>query len=165
MIANRTAIGSIFLAQGTIARMSWGERHVSGPKVKGILKTVPETGDRPKSFYRTLQKVYRAPEDQGELNMHRIVVTVLWRLRPFFPKRDLPYLKSPYFSAKSYYLHRISSMNPLFSPRRKLGANVTRNESPQIGACLILSEKRFCRTPKRSIEPPFGFQKGAMERQ
>ena len=65
---------------------------------------------------------------QGESNLHQIVVTILCRLGPPFPQGELALLRywktppsPPPFCGKSYYLYRISCMNPLFSPTRKLG--------------------------------------------
>ena len=63
-------------------------------------------------------------ENQRESNMHRIVVTILCRLYPPFPKGNWPFSATgkPPFLWKSYYFYRISCMNPLFSPTGKLGA-------------------------------------------
>ena len=38
------------------------------------------------------------------------------------------------------YLHRISSMYPLFSQQGNGGQNVTRHGGPRIGVCFILSD-------------------------
>ena len=66
-----------------------------------------------------------ANQDQGESNMHQIVVTVSCRLCPPFPGQELPFSgtgKMPCFYGKSYSFYRVSCMNPLFSPTGKLGA-------------------------------------------
>ena len=41
---------------------------------------------------------------------------------------------------KSYYFYRMSTRNPRFPLPGSSGQNVTQNDSPRIGACLVLSE-------------------------
>ena len=74
---------------------------------------------------RTAQSGSLGSDSQGESSLHQTVVTILCRL-PLrgigpFPVPEPPPFPPP-FCGKSYYFYRISCMNPLFSPTRKLGA-------------------------------------------
>ena len=56
--------------------------------------------------FRTLSRTTAARECQGESNLHHIVVTILCRLRPLFPKGNWPFSGTrnpPPFCGKSYY--------------------------------------------------------------
>ena len=67
-----------------------------------------------------------ARESSGKSNMHQFAVTILFRLHhPPFSRCGIGRFrcrKPPCFCGKSYYIDRISSMNPLFSSTRKRGA-------------------------------------------
>ena len=89
--------------------------------------------------------------DQGELNMHRIVVTVLRRLRPPFSKTGIcrfPVPEIPLFLWEVLlFTQNLEHESTVFPPPQGNGGqNVARNGGPQIGACLILSDLK-----------PFGF--------
>ena len=77
-------------------------------------------------------------DSQGESNMHRIVVTVLCRLRPTFPEGEFApfrYRKTPCFSGKSYYCNMPSGLYSGQRPQGRKYEKITKKitKSPTLG--------------------------------
>ena len=84
--------------------------------------------------------------------MHRIVVTVLCRLRPPFHEGEFGlvwYRKTPCISGMSCYFYRISSMNPLPSPTRKQGGKRDAKRWPSNWCMFVSLWKSPCQWPSK----------------
>ena len=97
-----------------------GPKFLNSPKIQKTFPETPILGILPH-----FRGIFLGFQNQGESNIHQIVVTVSCRLCPPFPEGEFAvfrYRKTPCFYGESYYFYRISCVNSLFPTTGKLGA-------------------------------------------